>query len=216
MFPKSLQQVVTILSVSVPLFTLTPFAENAVAQSNSHYVNVDSELSCVDQPIDEELYGRNIYQLFLDGVRVRYELDWTREQAIANLELNKKNYPQKKVEGLFNGKKVGYELFWNKVRVGFEPSWTREQAVANLEFNKKSYPQKKVEGVFNGKKVGYELFWDDARVGFEPSWTREQAIDNLNLNHESYPQKKVDGCFNGEKLYLPSKAVTRPAMPSNE
>ncbi|MDZ8241398.1 MAG: hypothetical protein RMZ69_30290 [Nostoc sp. ChiQUE01a] len=75
------------------------------------------------------------------------------QQAIANLEDNKKAYPNKKVEGLFNGQKVGYELIWDGVRVGFEPGWTLQQAIANLEDNKKAYPNKKVEGLFNGKQL---------------------------------------------------------------
>ncbi|WP_427159792.1 hypothetical protein ACQFX9_28020 [Aliinostoc sp. HNIBRCY26] len=140
------------------------------------------------------------YELYWDGVRVGTEPSWTREQAIANLEDNKKAYPNKKVEGLFNGQKIGYELIWDGVRVGFEPSWTLEQAIANLEDNKKAYPNKKVEGVFNGQKVGYELIWDGVRVGFEPSWTKEQAINNLNFNKQSYPNKKVEGLFNGQQL----------------
>ncbi|MDZ8239216.1 MAG: hypothetical protein RMZ69_19040, partial [Nostoc sp. ChiQUE01a] len=100
------------------------------------------------------------YQLFWDGVQVGFEPSWTLQQAIANLEDNKKAYPNKKVEGLFNGQKVGYELIWDGVRVGFEPGWTLQQAIANLEDNKKAYPNKKVEGLFNGQKVGYELIWD--------------------------------------------------------
>jgi len=93
------------------------------------------------------------YELFWDGVRVGTEPSWTREQAIANLEWNKKSYPNQKVEGFFNGQKIGYELIWDGVRVGFEPSWTREQAIANLEWNKKAYPNKKIEAVFNGEKL---------------------------------------------------------------
>ncbi|MBG1245261.1 hypothetical protein [Nostoc sp. NZL] len=140
------------------------------------------------------------YQLFWDGVQVGMEPSWTLQQAIANLEFNKKSYPDKKVEGLFNGQKVGYELIWDGTRVGFEPGWTLQQAIANLEFNKKSYPDKKVEGLFNGQKVGYELIWDGTRVGFEPGWTLQQAIANLEFNKKSYPDKKVEGLFNGQKV----------------
>ncbi|MGF1937202.1 MAG: hypothetical protein RM347_022935 [Nostoc sp. ChiQUE02] len=140
------------------------------------------------------------FELLWDGVRVGTEPSWTREQAIATLEWNKKTYPNKKIEGLFNGQKVGYELIWDGVRVGFEPSWTREQAIANLEDNKKGYPNKKIEGLFNGQKVGYELIWDGVRVGFEPSWTREQAIANLEDNKKGYPNKKIEGLFNGQKV----------------
>ena len=140
------------------------------------------------------------YQLFWDGVQVGMEPSWTREQAVANLEENKRAYPNKKVEGYFNGVKVGYELFWDNVRVGFEPSWNRTQAIANLEENKRAYPDKKVEGFLNGEKVGYQLFWDGVQVGFEPGWTREQAVTNLEQNKQAYPNKKVEGLFNGQKV----------------
>ncbi|WP_181256590.1 hypothetical protein [Merismopedia glauca] len=93
------------------------------------------------------------YQLFWDGVQVGSEPSWTLQQAIDNLEFNKRSYPNKKVEGLFNGQKVGYELYWDDVRVGFEPSWTREQAIANLQSNRQAYPNKKVAGLFYGEPL---------------------------------------------------------------
>gem|GEM_PF-3057879 len=43
------------------------------------------------------------YELFWDGVRVGYEANWTREQGIQNLNSNKAAYPEKKVEGYYDG-----------------------------------------------------------------------------------------------------------------
>ncbi|MFN6439591.1 MAG: hypothetical protein RMY35_022195 [Nostoc sp. DedSLP01] len=209
---KPLSLIATLIGVSVPVFSLN-FAQPAMAQDYTNCRKVDGVNVCAQKTFaGYELYASNPsqpsqnpnalgqYQLFWDGVQVGMEPSWTLQQAIANLEFNKKSYPNKKVEGLFNGQKVGYELLWDGVRVGFEPGWTLQQAIANLEFNKKSYPNKKVEGLFNGQKVGYELLWDGVRVGFEPGWTLQQAIANLEFNKQSYPNKKVEGLFNGKQL----------------
>ncbi|MDZ8106456.1 MAG: hypothetical protein RM338_12675 [Nostoc sp. DedQUE12a] len=209
---KSLGLIATLISVSVPVFSLN-FAQPAMAQDNSNCRDVEGVNVCAQKKVaGYKFYASNPfqptqnpnalgkYQLFWDGVQVGMEPSWTLKQAIANLEDNKKAYPNKKVEGLFNGQKVGYELIWDGVRVGFEPNWTLQQAIANLEDNKKAYPNKKVEGLFNGQKVGYELIWDGVRVGFEPSWTLQQAIANLEDNKKAYPNKKVEGLFNGKQL----------------
>jgi hypothetical protein len=143
---------------------------------------------------------RGTYQLYWDSVRVGTETNWTREQAIANLEYNKKAFPQKHVEGLFNSWRIGYELMSNGVRIGFEPSWNRQQAMDNLEYNKKANPNKKIEGFLNGEKIGYELIADGVRIGFEPSWTVEQAIANLAYNKKANPNKKIVGLFNGRDI----------------
>lgn len=159
---------------------------------------------------DDRFVGAKGYQLYLDGTFIGTMEKATRQEAITHLELTKKTYPNKKIEGYFNGQKIGYELFWNGVRVGFEPSWDTEQAIANLQQNKQAYPNKRVEGILNGKKIGYELFWDGVRVGFEPTWNREQAIANLQWNQKTYPNTKVKALLNGENVYLPSIPSTRP------
>jgi hypothetical protein len=149
------------------------------------------------------------YTYYLDGVRIANSPNWSRQDAIAHLEMAKKTYPNQKVEGYFEGQKIGYELFWDGVRVGFEPSWTMQQAINNLQQNKKAYSNKRVEGVLNGQKVGYELFWNGVRVGFEPNWTKQQAIDNLRWNKRTYPNQTVSGLFNGESIVFQQPA-TRP------
>jgi hypothetical protein len=146
------------------------------------------------------------YTYYLDGVRVENFPNRLRQAAIDHLEMAKKRYPQGKVEGYFNGEKIGYELFWDGVRVGFEPGWTRQQAIDNLQQNKKAYPNKRVEGVLNGQKVGYELFWNGVRVGFEPGWTKQQGIDNLRWNTRTYPNRNVLGLFNGEPIIFQQPA----------
>lgn len=102
---------------------------------------------------DESHLNSQGYQLFLDDVFVGKIEKVTRAEAIAHLELTKKTYPKRKIEGYFNGQKIGYELFWDGVRVGFEPGWKREAAIANLQWNYKTYPNKKVKGLFNGENV---------------------------------------------------------------
>lgn len=159
---------------------------------------------------DDRFIGAKGYQLYLDGALVGTIEKATREDAIYHLELTKKTYPNKKIEGYFNGQKIGYELFWNGARVGFEPSWNREQAIANLLQNKQAYPNKRVEGILDGQKIGYELFWDGVRVGFEPSWNSQQAIANLQWNQKTYPNTKVKALLNGESVNLPSIPSTRP------
>lgn len=46
------------------------------------------------------------YELFWDGNRVGFEPEWSRDQAEKNLQWNKSTYPDKKVEGYYNGKKM--------------------------------------------------------------------------------------------------------------
>jgi hypothetical protein len=46
------------------------------------------------------------YELFWDGNRMGFEPEWSREQAEKSLEWNKKTYPDKKVEGFYNGIKM--------------------------------------------------------------------------------------------------------------
>lgn len=159
---------------------------------------------------DDRFIGAKGYQLYLDGAKIGTIEKATRQEAINHLELTKKTYPNKKIEGYFNGQKIGYELFWNGTRVGFEPSWNREKAIANLQQNKQAYPNKRVEGVLDGQKIGYELFWNGTRVGFEPSWNSQQAIANLQWNQKTYPNKKVKALLNGESVNLPSIPSTRP------
>jgi hypothetical protein len=154
--------------------------------------------------------GEKGYAYYLDGVKVAVEPNWSRREAIVQLEAAKKTYPNQKVEGYFDGQKIGYELFWDGVRVGFEPGWTLQQAVTNLQQNKKAYPQKRVEGVLNGQKIGYELFWNGVRVGFEPGWTQQQAIDNLRWNQRTYANQKVSGWFGGEPMMF-QQSARRPA-----
>ena len=96
--------------------------------------------------------------LFWDGERVGYEPDWNCEQALENLAWNIKQYPDKKVEGWLDDKKInvagtGYELFWNCERVGYEPQWTSEQALENLIWNINEYPDRDVKGMFNGEQL---------------------------------------------------------------
>jgi TolB-like protein len=43
------------------------------------------------------------YELFWDGNRVGFEPEWSMGQAVKNLQWNKSTYPDKKVEGKFNG-----------------------------------------------------------------------------------------------------------------
>lgn len=96
------------------------------------------------------------YQLLFDGVRVGHEPDWTSRQAIENLLVNKKKYPDKKVEGTYGSnniliESVGYELYHNGERVGHEPNWILKQAVGNLRWNVQQYPNIEVVGVYNGQ-----------------------------------------------------------------
>lgn len=160
---------------------------------------------------DDRHLGEKGYAYYLDGVQVATEPKWSRQDAITHLELAKKTYPNRQVEGYFDGRKLGYELFWDGVRVGFEPSWSIAQAIDNLQQNKKAYPEKRVEGVLNGRKIGYELFWNGVRVGFEPGWTKQQAIDNLRWNKQTYPNKNVTGLFNGEPIVF-QRPATRPPV----
>jgi TolB-like protein len=107
---------------------------------------------------DEEKAG---YQLLWDGKVVGYESKWTRKEAIKNLLWNIHQYPEKKVEGFYNGEKLpaddlekkGYILLWDGQLVGYEPNWTRQQALENLLWNIQKYPNKKVEGFYNGEKL---------------------------------------------------------------
>jgi TolB-like protein len=46
------------------------------------------------------------YELFWDGKRVGFEPEWSIEEAIKNLEWNRKTNTQFKVEGYYNGKKM--------------------------------------------------------------------------------------------------------------
>ncbi|MBD2253688.1 hypothetical protein H6G14_20660 [Nostoc parmelioides FACHB-3921] len=154
--------------------------------------------------LDKTQLASQGYQLFLDGVFFGKIKNATRAEAIAHLELTKKTYPKRKIEGYFNGQKIGYELFWDGMRVGFEPGWNREAAISNLQWNQRTYPNKRVEGVLDGQKIGYELFWDGVRVGFEPGWKREAAIANLQWNYKTYPNKKIQGFFNGKNINLPT------------
>lgn len=44
------------------------------------------------------------YELFWDGNRVGFEPEWSMNQAVNNLQWNRKTYPEKKVEGYYNSK----------------------------------------------------------------------------------------------------------------
>jgi len=44
------------------------------------------------------------YELFWDGNRIGFEPEWSMDQAVANLQWNRSKYPNRKVEGKFNGK----------------------------------------------------------------------------------------------------------------
>ncbi len=46
------------------------------------------------------------YELFWDGNRVGFEPEWSRDQAEKNILWNRSTYPEKKVDGYFNGKKM--------------------------------------------------------------------------------------------------------------
>jgi Curli production assembly/transport component CsgG. len=46
------------------------------------------------------------YELFWDGSRVGFEPEWSPDQALNNLQWNRKTYPEKKVEGFYNGKQM--------------------------------------------------------------------------------------------------------------
>ncbi|MEE9913910.1 MAG: CsgG/HfaB family protein [Deltaproteobacteria bacterium] len=46
------------------------------------------------------------YELFWDGNRVGFEPEWSRDQAEKNLDWNRSTHTDKKVEGLYNGKKM--------------------------------------------------------------------------------------------------------------
>ena len=52
-------------------------------------------------PVDSDAQG---YELFLGGARAGHAPDWNREQAIANLEWNRKNKPGVRVDGRFGGR----------------------------------------------------------------------------------------------------------------
>jgi hypothetical protein len=175
------------------------FRGNCTKRNIVFNLNSDGTPISASDAADPNVKGQ--YQLHWDGQQVGFEPSWTRAQAMQNLEFNKKTYPDKFVEGFFNGRKLGYELYWDGKRVGLEPSWTRAQAIRNLEFNKKAYANDmKVEGFLNGDAIGYELFWDGKRAGFEPGWNRDQAIRNLEFNKKTYPNKKVEGFLDGQKV----------------
>lgn len=46
------------------------------------------------------------YELFWDDNRIGFEPEWSREQAVKNLGWNKNTYPDKKVDGYYNGVKI--------------------------------------------------------------------------------------------------------------
>jgi hypothetical protein len=46
------------------------------------------------------------YELFWDDHRIGFEPEWSMDQAAKNLQWNRSTYPDKKVEGKFNGKKM--------------------------------------------------------------------------------------------------------------
>ncbi|MCX6625779.1 MAG: hypothetical protein NTY38_32890, partial [Acidobacteria bacterium] len=155
------------------------------------------------------------YELYFDGKRVGVEPTWTFEQAIANLNGNRKKNPAKDIQGFFKGQPIvasgaGYELYFDGKRVGTEPSWTREQGVANLTWNRKTYPAKDVRGFHKGDElaaasepregVGYELFFDGKRVRTETEWTFAQGITNLNGNRQSHPGVNVQASYKGDKM----------------
>jgi uncharacterized protein YmfQ (DUF2313 family) len=98
------------------------------------------------------------YELFFDGKRVGHQTNWSCQQALENLSWNIKQYSDKKVEGMFDNKKisfagVGYELFFDCERVGYEPNWSSQQALENLSWNIRQYPNKEIEGLFNGEQL---------------------------------------------------------------
>lgn len=168
--------------------------------SRSLVFNLSKDGTPLTASDSEDPKATGSYQLFWDGQQVGYEPSWTRAQVIKNLEWNKQKYPDKVVEGFFNGRKIGYELYFDGKRAGFEPGWNRDQAIKNLQWNKTNNPNVQVEGFLNGEEVGFELFWDGKRVGFEPGWSREQAIKNLEWNKQKYPDKVVTGFLNGERV----------------
>ncbi|MBL1177275.1 hypothetical protein [Pantanalinema sp. GBBB05] len=93
---------------------------------------------------------RRGYELYWDGKRVGTEPKWNRQQAIANLEWNKKTYPNKQVEGFWYGQRIGYELYFDGHRVGFEPSWNQQQAIKNFQMHKRRHPHVQVEATLDG------------------------------------------------------------------
>jgi hypothetical protein len=112
-------------------------------------------------PADGSAYqGAKGYALFWDGILVSTSdsAGWTCGQGLENLLWNIKQYPEKAVEGRFDGKKMdiagtGYELFFDCQRVGHEPDWTSEQAIENLLQNISRYPEKDVDGWLNGQQM---------------------------------------------------------------
>jgi len=46
------------------------------------------------------------YELFWNDNRVGFEPEWSREEAQRNLQWNKSNHTDKKVDGYYNGKKM--------------------------------------------------------------------------------------------------------------
>jgi len=94
------------------------------------------------------------YELFFDGKPVGHEPDWSFRQAMENLLVNIKRYPEKKVEGRYEGGKIlisgtGYELYFFGERVGHEPYWGKEQALKNLQWNIKNHLEQEVVGIYN-------------------------------------------------------------------
>jgi hypothetical protein len=150
LFWRSIQTI----SFSLPLLTLSPaFPSTAIIPVSSPALQ-NSEISSSPQAhqiaqilIYKEKRG---YELYWDGKRVGSEPDWTREQAIANLEWNKRRYPNKTVEGFWYGQRIGYELYFDGRRVGFEPSWNQQQAIKNFRMQKKRHPHVQVEATLDG------------------------------------------------------------------
>lgn len=133
------------LSVAVPTLAIIPIPSSAIQNSELSPSLKSHQIAQV--LIYQERRG---YELYWDGKRVGSEPKWTRQQAIANLEWNKRAYPHKQVEGFWYGQRIGYELYFDGRRVGFEPSWNQQQASKNFQMHKKRHPHMRVEATLDG------------------------------------------------------------------
>lgn len=150
----SFWQSIQTIGFSLPLLTLSvTLPSTAIIPGPSPAIqNVESSSSLkFHQTAQILIYQERLgYELYWDGKRVGAEPKWTRQQAIANLEWNKKTYPNKQVEGFWHGQRIGYELYFDGRRVGFEPSWNQQQAIKNFQMHKKRHPHVHVEATLDG------------------------------------------------------------------
>ena len=149
------------------------------------------------------------YELFWDDKRVGYDLKVNRKQAIHNLQWNMNQYPNKKVEGYYNGKKIhigiGYDIIDSNGEIVYQKTeWRLQQAIEHLRGYVQQEYKYGTHAYYNSKLIssgiGYELFWDGKLVGTSPEFSRKQAIHNLQWNMNQYPNKKVEGYYNGKRI----------------